>query len=127
MSNLTDGGWILGDYPLKEWLMTPINDPLIGQEERYNLAHCRTRNVTERASGVLKACFRYLHKTGGSLPYKPDKIIECAIRLHTLAIDQRLPLMEALEPEIGNEQYCAPPVNNNIPATAIRERLIQRF
>ena len=58
---LRDGGWILGDsgYPLKEWLMTPINNPRNRQEENYNRAHCRTRNVVERAFGVLKARFRY--------------------------------------------------------------------
>ncbi|OWF49490.1 nuclease HARBI1 [Mizuhopecten yessoensis] len=132
LTHLEDGGWLLGDsgYPLKEWLMTPINNPRPGQEERYNSAHCRTRNVVERAFGVLKARFRCLHKTGGSLPYHPQKcakIIECAIRLHNLAIDHRVPLMEAVEPEVGNDEFMVPTVNNNMTASVIRGRLVQRF
>ncbi|XP_033755823.1 putative nuclease HARBI1 [Pecten maximus] len=131
VSNLQDGGWLLGDsgYPLKEWLMTPIGHPRAGQEERYNLAHCRTRNVVERAFGVLKARFRCLHKTGGSLPYNPQKcakMIECAIRLHNLAIDNRVPLTEPVEADAGNNHIIAPTVNN-IAAAAIRDRLVQRF
>nr|XP_034316524.1 putative nuclease HARBI1 [Crassostrea gigas] len=62
IESLQDGGWLIGDsgYPLKEWLMTPISNPRSGQEERYNSAHCRTRNAIERAFGVLKARFRYV-------------------------------------------------------------------
>ena len=58
---LQDGEWIQGDsgYPLKEWLMTPINNPRNRHEENYNRSHCRTRNVVERAFGVFKARFKY--------------------------------------------------------------------
>ncbi|XP_061188005.1 putative nuclease HARBI1 [Saccostrea echinata] len=132
MVSLQSGGWITGDsgYPLKEWLMTPIRKPSGGQEERYNSAHCRTRNVIERAFGVLKARFRCLHKTGGCLPYKPDKctkIIECAIRLHNLAINEKVPLM--VETEVGDDgqQPFAPVFPNIVAAAVLRERLVQRF
>lgn len=45
-------------YPLKEWLMTPINNTRKGQEERYNAARCKSRNVIERSFSVPKARFR---------------------------------------------------------------------
>lgn len=53
-------GWLLGDsgYPLKVWLITPLGNPSTPQEERFQKAHCKTRNVVERAFGVLKQRFR---------------------------------------------------------------------
>nr|XP_034327180.1 putative nuclease HARBI1 [Crassostrea gigas] len=132
IESLQDGGWLIGDsgYPLKEWLMTPISNPRSGQEERYNSAHCRTRNAIERAFGVLKARFRCLHKTGGCLPYRPDKctkIIECAMRLHNLAINERVPLMVETEEEDDVQQPFAPVIPNNCTAAMLRDRLVQRF
>ena len=34
-------------YPLKSWLMTPISTPSNSAEERYNIAHKKTRTVVE--------------------------------------------------------------------------------
>lgn len=132
IESLQEGGWLIGDsgYPLKEWLMTPISNPRSGQEERYNSAHCCTRNAIERAFGVLKARFRCLHKTGGCLPYRPDKctkIIECAMRLHNLAINERVPLMVETEEEDDVQQPFAPVIPNNCTAAMLRDRLVQRF
>lgn len=55
-----EDGLLLGDsgYPLKPWLMTPFNNPSHDSETRYNASHGKTRNIIERAFGVLKSRFR---------------------------------------------------------------------
>jgi hypothetical protein len=53
------GAVLLGDsaYPLTEWLLTPfLGDPQ-GAKGRYNRSQTSTRNVIERAFGVLKKRF----------------------------------------------------------------------
>ncbi|KAJ1154295.1 hypothetical protein NDU88_007048 [Pleurodeles waltl] len=44
-----------------------------GAEERDDEAHRRTRPITERTFSLLKARFRCLDLTGGSLCYSPEK------------------------------------------------------
>ena len=62
MEHLPQTGKLLGDsgYPLRDYIMTPFNTPATPTEERFNNAHTRTRNVVERAFGVLKSRFGYL-------------------------------------------------------------------
>lgn len=57
-------GILLGDsgYPLKPWLMTPYLNPISEAQERFNHAHCKTRNLIERCIGVLKRRWACLHK-----------------------------------------------------------------
>ena len=93
---------------------------------------CRRTQILHEALciTILIIFHRCLHKTGGSLPYKPGKctkIIECAMRLHNLAIDLKVPLMEAVElHDVDNDQDFAPTFEN-MTAAALRERIIQRF
>ncbi|KAJ8364596.1 hypothetical protein SKAU_G00078220 [Synaphobranchus kaupii] len=46
---------------------------LLAEEQRYNLAHSRTRSVVERTIGLLKGRWRCLDASGGKLLYKPEK------------------------------------------------------
>ncbi len=83
------GAVILGDsaYALTQWLITPFHGQPDGPRGRFNLAHARTRNVVERAFGVIKKRF-YALSTG--LRFRDmkqaAKAIECGFLLHNLAI-----------------------------------------
>jgi hypothetical protein len=59
-------GWLLGrsGYLLRPWLLTPVINPTTRPEERYNIAHIKTRNTVERSVGALKSRFRCLDTSG---------------------------------------------------------------
>ncbi|KAJ1124287.1 hypothetical protein NDU88_002748 [Pleurodeles waltl] len=97
---------ITGDsgYRNLSWLLTPVRNPRTRAEERYNEAHGRTRRVIERTAGLLKARFRCLHLTGGSLFYSPKKvrqIIVACCMLHNLALRRQVPFLQEDGPDGG--------------------------
>ncbi|KAK3550107.1 hypothetical protein QTP86_020666 [Hemibagrus guttatus] len=80
-------GFLLGDkgYPCKPTLMTPYPEPEPGPQQRFNVAHCRTRAWAEMTIGLLKArfqCLRHLRVT----PERACDIIVACIVLHNIAI-----------------------------------------
>lgn len=126
-------GWILGDsgYPLKKWLMTPIENPTSEAEKAYNKAHRKTRCIVERAFGVLKSRWRILDHTGGALCYRPDrvcKIVVTCCMLHNICRRNGTPLIEdsdaSTPPVIGSETRAT---TNSTAGKRQQQRLINYF
>ncbi|XP_046560559.1 putative nuclease HARBI1 [Haliotis rubra] len=121
-------GFLLGDsgYGCRPWLLTPLADPSTPAQQRYQLAHCKTRNVVERAFGVLKSRFRCLHKSTGYLPFSTKKcckeILAC-FYLHNFCIDLRLPQPEPMEEDNTDDPYQGA-VNDG---HQVRQHLIDYF
>ncbi|KAJ1106479.1 hypothetical protein NDU88_003880 [Pleurodeles waltl] len=98
--------WLIGDsgYPSLSWLLTPVRNGRTRSEERYNEAHGRTRHIIERTFGLLKARFRCLHLTGGSLYYSPKKVYQITVAccmLHNLALRRQVPFLQEDGPDVG--------------------------
>ncbi|KAJ1088069.1 hypothetical protein NDU88_001228 [Pleurodeles waltl] len=105
--------WLIGysGYPNLSWLLTPVRNPRTRAEARYNEAHGRTRRVIEGTFGLLKARFRCLHMTGGSLFYSPKKVCQIIVAccmLHNLALRRQVPFLQEDGPDGGVEAAVEP-------------------
>ncbi|XP_067668308.1 putative nuclease HARBI1 [Haliotis asinina] len=123
-------GWLLGDsgYPNRSWLLTPIPEAQTRPEERYNTCHCKTRNVIERAFGVLKSRFRCLNKSTGCLPFNPAKcsrIIMACFKLHNFCISRNMPC--PLDYDLNDDEYdddnCFPVASPQNDGQSVRRNL----
>ncbi|XP_067653981.1 putative nuclease HARBI1 [Haliotis asinina] len=127
-------GWLLGDsgYACRPWLLTPFTEPKTHPQERYNTAHIRTRNTTERAFGVLKARFRCLHKSSGCLWFSPERctvIIMACFKLHNYCINNgvHVPPGDALA-EADVENNTPPTLMQCVDGNTARQNLVnERF
>ena len=86
------GYYLLGDsaFPLLGWLLTPFRDlgHLNPQQKLFNKAHSKTRQVIERAFGLLKCRFRRLLRLDAAdMNIIVDTILS-ACTLHTICINE---------------------------------------
>lgn len=54
-------------YPLRKWLMTPVDNPESPAEFQYNLAHSATHEIVDRTFRAIQTRFRCLDGTKGYL------------------------------------------------------------
>ena len=123
-------------YPLEPWLLTPLTAPTTRQENAFNSAHSKTRNVIERCFGVLKSRFRCLDKSGGTLLYTADKackLVTATAVLHNFCITQQL--NADVDPSVMDRSTAIQPVTDNtalqqpasVSATRLRQTVVQQF
>ncbi|KAJ1188488.1 hypothetical protein NDU88_005249 [Pleurodeles waltl] len=98
--------WLIGDsgYPNLSWILTQVRNGRTSAEERYNEAHVCTRTIIERTFGLLKARFRCLHLTGGSLYYSPKKVCQIIVAccmFANLALRHQVPFLQEDVPGDG--------------------------
>lgn len=129
-------GYLLGDsgYPCRKYLMTPLLAPTTQKQHRYNSAHIKTRNVIERAFGVLKRRFPILNMVRTRLP-TTKKIIMATVILHNIARYYNVPLPDGTEEQNdmqGNEvepqnvpQEIA--IQNAASGLAVRSHIIDNW
>ncbi|KAK3751447.1 hypothetical protein RRG08_051172 [Elysia crispata] len=121
-------GLVLGDsaYPLRTWLMTPIQAPANPQQEAFYAAHARTRVSVEHCIGVLKRRWHCLHTELRMTPARCSRVVLCCAILHNKAITLGLPNFQddpvVVEPEInvGPDRVAGHPV----AANAVKDRLV---
>jgi hypothetical protein len=81
-------GYLVGDggYPCRQYLLTPLANPLTDAERSYNQAQVSARNCIERANGMLKRRFPAL-KYGLRLHLKNTlPVIVATVVLHNIAV-----------------------------------------
>lgn len=121
-----DQGWrpwpngiLLGDsaYANSNFLIAPIVNPRTLQDERFNIAHKKTRRLIECAYGVLKQRFRCLIRSPIHLdPEKAGLVILACIALHNLLItdDDVAAIMDEFDDDNGDEQAINHAVDRNL-------------
>lgn len=120
---------MLGDsaYSCKEYLLTPILNPITIGESNYNAAHIQTRNTVERTFGVWKRRFACLSLGLRTKLSTTVQVIVATAVLHNMAILQQ-DLLDHFE-EIA-EIDIPLPINENIGnagGVALRNSLIENY
>ncbi|XP_017285526.1 putative nuclease HARBI1 [Kryptolebias marmoratus] len=124
-------GWLLGDgrYPLRKWLMTPVECPESPAEFQYNLSHATTHEIVDRTFRAIQTRFRCLDSTKGCLQYSPEKsssiLLACCV-LHNASLQSGLDAwtLERTEPLEQPESLEQRPEDRDSQAEELRRQII---
>ncbi|XP_053273549.1 putative nuclease HARBI1 [Pleuronectes platessa] len=127
----TENWWLLGDcrYPLRKWLMTPVNSPESTAELEYNLAHNATLEIVDRTFRAIQTRFRCLDSTKGYLQYSPARsssiLLACCV-LHNASLQSGLDAwtLERTDPPELPESLEQRPEDRDSQAEELRKKLI---
>ncbi|KAM9766460.1 putative nuclease HARBI1 isoform 1-T2 [Menidia menidia] len=127
----TEEGWLLGDgrYPLRRWLMTPVESPESSAEVQYNLAHTATHEIVDRTFRAIQTRFRCLDGTKGYLQYSPERsssiLLACCV-LHNASLQSGLDAwtLERTEPLEQPKTLKQRPEDRDSQAEELRKQLI---
>ncbi|XP_050673442.1 putative nuclease HARBI1 [Leptidea sinapis] len=127
LTNTTDETAILlGDsgYPLRRYLMTPIDGaPDDSPEGHYNAKHKRVRSTIERTFGQLKGRWRCL-LAARQLHYKPEmaaKITIACCVLHNMCVQSGLDPVELTQDELHVEAERQRRVNQHVTGPPLEQ------
>uniref|UniRef100_A0A3Q3VWC3 Putative nuclease HARBI1 n=1 Tax=Mola mola TaxID=94237 RepID=A0A3Q3VWC3_MOLML len=124
-------GWLLGDrrYPLRKWLMTPIDSPETPAEFQYNMAHTATHEIVDRTFRAIQTRFRCLDDTKGYLQYSPERsssiLLACCV-LHNASLQSGLDAwtLERTDPLEQPDGVEEKPEERDSQAEELRKQLI---
>ncbi|KAM7365277.1 hypothetical protein PAMP_016220 [Pampus punctatissimus] len=127
----TEEGWLLGDrrYPLRKWLMTPVDCPESPAEFQYNLAHTATHEIVDRTFRAIQTRFRCLDGTKGYLQYSPERsssiLLACCV-LHNASLQSGLDAwtLERTNPLEQPESLEQRPEDRDSQAEDLRKELV---
>lgn len=111
---------ILGDsaYPVKTYLMTPLQNPATPPERRYNNSQIRSRVLIENTFGIWKRRFPVL-AYGCRLKLETTlKVIIATAVLHNIARLNRDPV-----PPVDEEEFQQLIQNGNVPHIPIQQNV----
>ncbi|CAI6359270.1 unnamed protein product [Macrosiphum euphorbiae] len=126
-ANEFGNGLIVGDggYAVKNYLLTPLLNPLTRAENLYQESQIRTRNIVERSYGVWKRRFPIL-SLGIRLDLsKVEAIIVATAVLHNIANLQKEKIPVTTN-EIQEQINLVNSVNNNVTNDNIRNNANDR-
>ena len=118
--------FFLGDsgYPLRTYLITPVDNPASPAEQAFNDSHKTTRTHIERVFGRWKARFRSIHRSAGGLrlsPLKSCQVIVVTAMLHNIAVRAGLPDVDDDDNDDGDDDNPAAPAPGS-PAAPCQRR-----
>jgi hypothetical protein len=131
---LADSAYPGGEHVLKPYLQSSTNDT---KKRRFNLRHCRSRQIVEQAFGILKCMWRLLLKTQDVHKHQIlQLLVLTCCTLHNMCVEDRVPFDQAMVDTQAQEYVnryggfvvdpnYAPNTDRNASMDSIRQHLTE--